>query len=70
METLEPRLSRYLVWWLCINLQFSIEDFYIQVQLSDCEECLTVCIYSLNGNILLEISTFYVNAPTFSNIFA
>ena len=66
METLEPRLSRYLVWWLCINLQFSIEDFYIQVQLSDCEECLTVCIYSLNGNILLEISTFYVNAPTFT----
>ena len=66
IETLESRLSRYLVWWLCINLQFSIEDFYIQVQLSDCEECLTVCIYSLNGNILLEISTFYVNAPTFS----
>ena len=50
---------------LCINIQFSIEEFYIQVQLSDCEECLTVCIYSLNGNILLEISTFYVNAPTF-----
>ena len=69
METLEPRLSRYLVWWLCINLQFSIEDFYIQVQLSDCEECLTVCIYSLNGNILLEISTFYVNAPTFTRIY-
>ena len=64
IETLEPRLSRYLVWWLCINLQFSIEGFYIQVQLSDCDVWLTVCIQSLNGNISLEISTFRVNVPT------
>ena len=66
IETLEPRLSRYLVWWLCINLQFSIEGFYIQVQLSDCDVWLTVCIQSLNGNISLEISTFRVNVPTFT----
>ena len=40
-ETLESRKSLYLVWLLCINIQFSIEEFYIQVQLSDCDECLT-----------------------------
>ena len=43
-ETLESRISKYLVWLLCINIQFSIEEFYIQVQLSDCDVCLTVSI--------------------------
>ena len=68
-QTLESRKSLCLFWLLCINLQFSIEEFYIQVQLSDCDVCLTVCIYSLNGNISLEISTFYVNISTFTNSF-
>ena len=47
-EGLTDRTHTRIVSFIVLD---SIEDFYIQVQLSDCEECLTVCIYSLNGNI-------------------